>query len=88
MSGLGSLSGAPSLGKPAASTTSGNLSGGLIPLESNKPKAAGRMADLDALLDMIDDDNAPKQSKASSSKAKVTENAHAHWDFFCCFCCR
>lgn len=82
MSGMGSLSGAPSLAKPSASSSGGGLTGGLVPMESNKPKAAGsgRMADLDALLDMIDDDNAPKKGKlsASSGKAKVVSMA-AHF---------
>ena len=72
MSGLGSLSGAPSLGKPSSGSSGGqaSLTGGLVPLDEKKPKAgAGRMADLDALLDMIDDDKTSKP-KASSSKIK------------------
>lgn len=77
MSRLSNLSGAPSLSAPRNGQSSGSgLSGGLIPLSVPKPKPnPGGMADLDALLDIIDDD-APK-TKTSSAKSKSSFSSKA-----------
>ena len=71
MSGLSTLSGAPSLGRRSDSGNSGvSLTGGLLPL-GGKPKITNTTSDLDELLSIMDDE--PSAARNRSTKPTKTD---------------